>query len=378
MPRFDRNLTDKEVRDIITSNNSLTTIFPAQPPKKKRKKSHKKSRKRIQAHKFFLTFPQCEVEPFQALNRVLLKYPNLKWIIVAREKHETKGNHLHIIFWLKNIERYRDVNHWDWIVGKHGNYQIVRNVVKVVKYVTKHPDYVTHGIDVPTWLKSHLTKNGASFELVAKLMQEGVSLEALDELHPGMVARNLQKLEKYEQFLQSKKRKAEAKTLAVWDALDIGAMDLDFRSLGLWLNKNLNGRRRPMKMKQLWLWGSTNLGKTTLVLHLMKTHRTYWVPLDIGHLDDYDDADYDLIIFDEFKGQKSITFMNSFIQGTPYLVYRRFRSYLKTKNLPVIVLSNYSIQEAYSKVHMYNPERLTPLKERFNCINVKKFINILK
>ncbi len=108
------------------------------------------------------------------------------------------------------------------------------------------------------------------------------------------------------------------------------------------------------------------------------THRIYWVPLDTAHLDDYCDEDYDIVVFDEFKGQKSITFMNSFIQGTPYLVYRRYRSYLKTKNLPVIVLSNYSIDEAYSKVHMFNPERLIPLKKRFKCINVKKFINILK
>jgi len=99
--------------------------------------------------------------------------------------------------------------------------------------------------------------------------------------------------------------------------------------------------------------------------------------MDVKHLDGYSDQEYDLIVLDEFKGQKSITWMNSFVQGVPFKVFRRYNSYDKIKNLPVIVLSNYSIEEAYGKVNMFNPERLIPLKERFDCINVKKFINIL-
>ncbi len=355
-------------------------IVSALPPKKKRKKSRKKSRKQIQGKKFFLTFPQCTQSKELTLTRILFKYPKLKWVIVAHEKgKEGKNPHLHVVFWLDQIVIYTDPRMWDFVAQKHGNYQVAKNIVRVVKYVTKENDYVTHGIDVPTWLKSHVTKNGASFELVAKLMQEGVTLEALDELHPGMVARNLQKLEKYSQFLQSKARKAAAAELEVWKSLDIGAMDLDFREVGLWLNKNLNGSLRPMKMKQLWLWGSTNLGKTTLVTRLMKTHRIYWVPMEVNHLDDYSDEDYDLIVLDEFKAQKSITWMNEFVQGTPKLVYRRYRSYLKTKNLPVIVLSNYSVEGAYSKVNMFNPERLNSIKGRFNVINLKKYVaNIIK
>ncbi len=95
------------------------------------------------------------------------------------------------------------------------------------------------------------------------------------------------------------------------------------------------------------------------------------------HLDEYDDDDYDLVVFDEFKGQKTITWMNTFVQGGPQKVYRRYNSYNKTKNIPVIVLSNYTIQQCYSKTNMFNPERLLPLIGRFNCININKFINIL-
>ncbi len=373
-----KNWMDKfhEVNQVeIAKKLAKKGIVSAQPPKKKQKKSRKKSRKQHSGKKWFLTFPQCLQSKELVLTRILFKFPNLKWVIVAHEKgKDGKNPHLHCVFWLKKMVRYRDPHFWDFVAQKHGNYQIPKDIVKVVKYVTKENNYVSHGIDVPTWLKSHQTKNGASFELVAKLMQEGKSLEALDDLHPGMVARNLQKLEKYQQFLQSKKRKAAAKELEIWKALDIGQMDLDFRELGLWMNKNLNGSLRPMKMKQLWLWGCTNLGKTTLVLNLMKTHRIYWVPMEVAHLDNYSDEDYDLIVLDEFKAQKSITWMNEFVQGTPKLVFRRYRSYLKTKNLPVIVLSNYSVEGAYSKVHMFNPERLNSIKGRFNVINIKKYV----
>ncbi len=97
----------------------------------------------------------------------------------------------------------------------------------------------------------------------------------------------------------------------------------------------------------------------------------------MNHLDEYDDRDYDLVVFDEYKGQKTITWMNTFVQGGPIKVYRRYNSYNKTKNIPVIVLSNYTIQQCYSKTNMFNPERLLPLIGRFNCINITKFIDFL-
>ncbi len=99
--------------------------------------------------------------------------------------------------------------------------------------------------------------------------------------------------------------------------------------------------------------------------------------MDVRHLDDYDDKDYDLIVMDEFKGQKSITWMNGFTQGSPFPIHRRYEGTIKKKNLPVIVLSNYSIEGAYEKVNMFNPERLNSLKNRFEVVNVLKFIKVI-
>ncbi len=100
--------------------------------------------------------------------------------------------------------------------------------------------------------------------------------------------------------------------------------------------------------------------------------------MDVRHLDDYDDNDYDLVVMDEFKGQKSITWMNGFTQGSHFPIHRRYEGIMKIKNIPIIVLSNYSIEGAYEKVNMFNPERLNSLKNRFEVVNVVKFINVLE
>ncbi len=100
------------------------------------------------------------------------------------------------------------------------------------------------------------------------------------------------------------------------------------------------------------------------------------MPLDTHYLDDYDDSEWDLIMFDEFKGQKTIRWLNGFVEGSPFPVLRRYHSTIKKKNLPVIVLSNYSIEEAYSKVNMFHPERLDTVRTRFQVEQVQKFIKV--
>lgn len=370
--------------DITTDSLSEVTspsVERSNPRPKKKSRTlnpprNRKKKERIRAKKFFLTFPQCEVEPQLALTRLIFKFPNLKWVIVAKEAHADGTPHLHLVFWLAKAVHYSRADFWNFIALKHGNYQVVRKIVKVVKYVTKGNDFLSHGIDVKTWLLSKSTKKGANFELVAGLMQAGESIEQIDDKHNGMVCQNLEKLQRYKIFLSQKARKLEAIALEPWVPLEILTLPLDFRPLGRWLNNNLNLKPRPFKQRQLWLHGPTNSGKTSLVMSLMKHFGIYWVPMDTPHLDDYDES-YDVVVLDEFKGQKSITWMNGFVSGSPFKVFRRYHSFLKTKNVPVIVLSNYSIEEAYGKVHMYNPERLDSLKGRFLEVHVSRFINIL-
>ncbi len=346
----------------------------SEPPAKESRTLNSRAKKQIQGKKFFLTFPQCKTSPKRALKRLMTKYPDLKWAVVAREDHMDGTPHLHLAIYLTKKLRTRNPKHWDFIAKKHGNYQVMKNAVHVMKYVTKGSDFLCYNIDPKAWLLAKQTKKGYSFEVVAGLMRNGSSIQDIDDKSPGMVLQNLAKMEKYRLFLEAKARKEAKATLIPWSTCDVLNMDQDFRTLGLWLNNNLHGNLRPFKQRQLWLHGATNLGKTSLIMTLSKSFRVFWVSLDTKHLDGYNDEEYDLIVFDEFKGQKSITWMNGFVAGSPFMVYRRYASTMKLLNLPVIVLSNYSIEGAYSQVHLFTPERLDTIKGRFIQIEVKKYI----
>lgn len=94
----------------------------------------------------------------------------------------------------------------------------------------------------------------------------------------------------------------------------------------------------------------------------------YPVPLGEDFYDTYDDDAYDLIIADEYKAQKTITFLNDFLQGGMAMNLRiKGGQIMKRKNLPSIFCSNHSISEAY---HKANAISINALKERFTEIYV--------
>lgn len=72
--------------------------------------------------------------------------------------------------------------------------------------------------------------------------------------------------------------------------------------------------------------------------------------MEENFFDLFDEEVHRLVVFDEFKGQHPLTFMNAFLQGDTMSIRKKGSQYLKAKNLPTIILSNYSPREAYSKV----------------------------
>lgn len=66
--------------------------------------------------------------------------------------------------------------------------------------------------------------------------------------------------------------------------------------------------------------------------------------------DSFDEEAHELVVFDEFKGQKSLVFLNRWLQGDPFTIRVKGAQILKSKNLPFIFLSNFSPYDCY-KVH---------------------------
>lgn len=98
---------------------------------------------------------------------------------------------------------------------------------------------------------------------------------------------------------------------------------------------------------------------------LEKYLRVYVVCLEEDFMDGFDPSLFDLIVFDEFRGQKKITWMNSFVQGGTVPVRIKGSRGVKITdrdNLPVLVLSNYSIAECY---HKADSIAVSTIKSRF-------------
>jgi len=87
----------------------------------------------------------------------------------------------------------------------------------------------------------------------------------------------------------------------------------------------------------------------------------------------YEDNTYDVVIFDEYYGQRKITWLNNFLQGTHMEIHRRYYNVIKKENLPCIILSNSSVDDTYKNVpEVYR----NALKERLLEINLTTFIKI--
>lgn len=112
-------------------------------------------------------------------------------------------------------------------------------------------------------------------------------------------------------------------------------------------------------MKHLYIVGSTGIGKSYLANLLRDTIRVYDIPHESWN-DMYCDGTYDLMIMDEFNGQKTITEMNLLTDGYPTPLKRRSSPpYTKRDKLPVIILSNKAPEEVYHKAEKALVEAFT-------------------
>jgi len=140
-----------------------------------------------------------------------------------------------------------------------------------------------------------------------------------------------------------------------------------------WINENVINNKYLFRTPNLWIWGPTKIGKTTLLQQLANAG------CNILYVD-YNTSFYDgitsktqLIVFDEFKAQKTITEMNKICDGSSGRYNIKGASFMKLSPTPVIVCSNFSITEAYNKSDQLH---LETLKGRFIEIHAEQHINV--
>lgn len=321
---------------------------------------------RMNAMKFMLTFPQCPTKKEEAASRIEAKFgTELKGYIVCEEKHQNGDPHLHVFLLFNKRKNFKTASCFDFVGGQHGNYKVVNSLRGSVEYVTKAGCYVVKGLDVESIKKKKAPKNAE----IAKMLMDGKSMAEVNEHDPGYVMINKRKLEEYGTWVRTLKLRKEKEEYLPPTIEGLNEADLQ---IAQWITANIRSSRR-FKQRQLFIYGERNLGKTSLIEHLEKSLSVYHIPVTEDFYDGYDDH-YDLAVIDEFKGQKTLQWMNEFLQGSKMPIRKKGSQDLKSKNMPVIILSNYSLSECYPKA--CNDGRLSTLEARLEVVHVEKFIKV--
>lgn len=332
---------------------------------------------RIRGQQLFITYPQCPIEHpimLQYLETIVIDY-EVELIVVAKERHLDNQPHLHAFIKCKKPitgnEKKFDIN-WQ-NTTYHPNIQTVRNKIAVLKYVIKDGNYVClpANTDVNEIIEGNVKHKAPSIStIVAQQIIDGKSISTVTWENPGYALQNLNKIKMFAAFAEKQKEIAENNVKRNEIDHFSGNSFNNMRIAG-WLNDNVIGKHK-MRQLQLWIYGKTKIGKTTLIEWLK--HDCGFNIADImydanGFFDGIDD-DTIMLCFDEFHAQLSITQMNKLTDGsTPTLNVKG--GYYKVKRpLAVIVLSNFSIAECYSKVAQEKPDHLETLKGRFIELNM--------
>lgn len=352
---------------LSEEDETLEKPAPTERPTEKGPKDKKKKPKkfRIAGKHFTLTYPQCSTKKEVAASIIDDNWGDeLEGYLVAEEAHKDGTPHLHAFLKFKAAKQFYRSDCFDVIGGKHGSYEVTRHIRNWVTYCTKDGNFVAKGLDVDA-IKN---KKGSKSTEVAKMLMDGKSVRDVNDEDPGYVMMNKRKLEEYEGWIQcelAKKNKLD------WVAPDTSDMTDTNKQIAEWICKNIR-QPRVFKAPQLFIHGPRNLGKTSLIEWLEKFLSVYHIPMAEDFYDSYSE-EFDLLVMDEFKGQKTIQWMNEFLQGSSMTLRKKGAQILKKKNLPCIILSNYSLKECYPKAHLDG--RLNTLEARLEVVEIDSLID---
>lgn len=299
------------------------------------------SRFQLRCKNVALTYPQCDLDKQYVYEQLLRRGgDNLAGLLVAVERHADGNPHFHAFLRFNDALSTRDPRYFD-IDGHHPNAQSCRSPRAWIRYCLKEdPEPLSRGVELgPQSTGERLS------DVIARRLDSGDSLAQICQVNPGFLLLNMRKALDFQSFATRQRIRREKSDYNLVSPVRPG--NAGSGPLAEWLNGNIR-TERPLRSKQLWLHSPPGAGKTTLIMELEKYISVYWVPMDMDFLEGFDD-DYDLIVFDEMKNQKKLTWLNHFIVGSPMVVNIKGASVQKKRNVPVIFCSNQHPEVAYPK-----------------------------
>lgn len=332
---------------------------------------------RFQSKALFLTYPQCEYGLDSFVERVIEVFGDkIEHGVACQETHEDGGKHLHAAITFRSKFQTRNPSFFDDLVDppKHPNImsRFEHGVVKAYQYVLKDGDWlpIPRDWDVQAFLTSRQRKQSSKTGTIVKRIAEGATMDDIDDQFPEYVLLHQAQVQQYLFYRTLKARRAayaQDRGIPVHVRPADGFCSNWNLAIASWLTRNLR-MTRAHRQKQLWIQSPPEMGKTSLIM-MIEAHfslSVYYWPKDEKWFDGYQDNTYDLIVLDEFRGQKMITELNQVLSGDPIPLSRRsLPPIMKRQNLPVIIMSNFLPESCFCKCM---PSQLAPLLSRLDII----------
>lgn len=314
------------------------------------------------------------------------------FMVIGMEKHQDGDPHAHVLIAFGASFRVSGQETFDVIVDGtkyHPNIQTVKGKdgkKNIFNYVTKDGDFTIYGASaqtVATWCGS---KAAGEMDIMLTDILDG-KLNLFDAIYqrPTWMVQNLQKVRQAVTFVRNRPTELEGwsdLTVKHCECPDCAEVELDVTQIedldfivnwfNRWMAMDPKEQRvpaRPIRSKCLWLWGEGGIGKTTFMSKVGLKISTLAMCVQENFDAGWENWVFRLAHFDEFNGQRPLTYMNSFCDGSKMALRTKGGESMKEQNIPVIVTSNFTPDQAYQNAARI---QVNALADRFRVVEVTK------
>lgn len=330
----------------------------------------------LKCQNMFHTWPQNNTTAVQALSSWVDfwegRAANIEFACFVQESHEDGSPHIHAVCRMDRRVQIRGADTLDVITGKHGNYTACRSIKKALRYILKENTPVCYPADFDPTAFAGKSKEGA-WKVATDMIKAGATVGELMEHNSGFYAQNSTRLRSF-----MREWKTHHRTLVPYEPAAPIAKIMRIRT---WMESAMC-QDRPPRSPQLYLSGAPGCGKSWFLSEIRASYRCFEKADDEDWWDEYDDDQFDCIIFDEFTGgDLKLKTLLRILDGH-YIKLKQKGQYggvEKRRNLPVILVSNLTPDEVYTKVAPIRHKAFTSrlLKIAYVEPDFMNFANIL-
>jgi len=328
---------------------------------------------RFDAKNMFLTYPRCPIPKEAMLEKLLdlLGRDNDARCVVGHEHHQDGSSHLHAFYSSSKKRCVKNARFWDvQSEGQeyHPNVRAPRSDEKVKDYVTKMNDYCVYPAD---WDPTSEPAKKGKWDVAAAKLKAGSSVRDVFADLPGFVLCNLKKLQEAEAWLrisEAQAGKPGKQAFLIWDLKLDSPLRLVSGFQDAWKILRSTIANEAFGQKQLYIHGPTGIGKTHFMQLLAQVLRVFLIPQE-DFYDLYEDSQYDISLFEEFKSQKPIQWLNQWMDGAMMNVRKKGSQTIKLKPLGTIFLSNFDPLSDQIYPNMQESISIGTFRRRLNVIS---------